>query len=178
MRRKVFWRLALTEEGEGCCKPWLCTRRCKRGEVLTGRKPEVRNSCWVLWCVFLGGWSLPVECFSSERMQTFSWALPPGCVLWSLWIIFNIWGWHCYCSVGLFRSLGNASQFSFKCILFILLFLSLPPLLFSPIDCLTLSSAFACGYYFMTRHDEPLRNFCKFKIIFTLAPVKISDNCR
>lgn len=107
----------------------------------------------------------------------------PGLCLWGV----------CFGLCGSFLTLGggiatallgcsghweNASQFSFKCILFILLFLSLPPLLFSPIDCLTLSSAFACGYYFMTRHDEPLRNFCKFKIIFTLAPVKISDNCR
>lgn len=68
------------------------------------------------------------------------------------------------------KTIGNASQFNLKCIPLSFFFL------FS-VDSLTVNPAFACGYYFMTRHVEVFKNFCKFKIIFTLAPVKISDNC-
>ena len=105
--------------------------------------------------------------------------LPLGCVLWSLQIVFNIGHWHCCCFVRLSRPLGNASQFSFKCIpLCSVLCVGLFFVFFFSVDSLTVNPAFACDDYFMTRHDKVFKNFCKFKIIVILAPVKISDNCR
>lgn len=44
-KRKVFQRLALTEEGESCWETLAAIRAGRRGgDILTGRKPEVRGS--------------------------------------------------------------------------------------------------------------------------------------
>lgn len=72
-------------------------------------------------------------------------------------------------AVRLSRPPGSASQFGLRYI---------PRSFFFSVQPLTLNPVFAFDYYFMTRHDKVVKNFCKFKIIFTLAPVKISDNCR
>lgn len=132
--------------------------------------------CYAFWCVLLGGWSLRVECFGSKGMQTLSWALPLGCVLWSLWIVFNAGQWHYCCFVRLSRPLGNACQLSFKCIpLFCFAVFSFavdPPTVGEKKKkdfCIRLLLAKRCSGEF--------KSFSKFEIIFTLAPVRISDNC-
>lgn len=132
--------------------------------------------CYAFWCVLLGGWSLRVECFGSKGMQTLSWALPLGCVLWSLWIVFNTGQWHYCCFVRLSRPLGNACQLSFK---------SIPLFCFAvfsfAVDPPTVGGKkkkdFCIRLLLAKRCNGEFKSFSKFEIIFTLAPVRISDNC-
>lgn len=168
---KKFQRLAPTQEG-GSCWETLAAARVRRRERswLEGiQKSEAAAER----CGVLSGeaeacpWNASAQRECKHCPGLYPWAVRFGVCRRYLTSGRSIAAVR---SVRLSRPPGNANPFSlriFPCLFF-----------FFSVDRLTLNPVFAFDYYFMTRRDEVFKNFSKFKIIFTLAPVKISDNCR
>lgn len=129
---EVFRRLALTKEGEGSWKPWLCTRRCERERfwLEENQRFEIAaEHCGVFsWEAKACPWNVSAQ----RECKHF-----PGPCLWAVCFglcgsFLTLWGGIATALLGCWDHWEMPTNSAWSVFLFFFLFLSPPPTPFRP----------------------------------------------